>query len=402
MPDGKRSVRAVAALLLAAGIALAVAGSLATPERVERHLVSDHDLGERNRSDLAVFARDARRAGVVLALLCIPFLVFADRSARWLARKREALLGFGILLVTVVLLAAAGEVVLRLLIGEQSHGIGGQDPATLKMMRSIALNDEGFRDRPWSDQKEEGTFRILFLGDSFTFGAGVRHTDSLYVRHVEAELNARGDTTKFVALNAGFPGWNTKQEVDFLEERGLALRPDVAVLAYVLNDAEEESAAYREISLLPEAYERRIKSRSYLYYFVVSRIHRLCERTGLVDSYQDYLIALYRPGAAYGAGHRAQFARFARVCRENGVKPLLVLWPIFFEMDRYPFREAHRFVREAAEENGIPALDLLDLFRGHTTGELIVNPYDYHPNEKAHRMAAGEICRWMDEVGALP
>jgi hypothetical protein len=83
-----------------------------------------------------------------------------------------------------------------------------------------------------------GTVRILFLGDSVTFGLGVAEEDS-YPRVIEALLNgSRTDSRASVeVLNSAIPGYNTIQELAQLRELGLAFQPQL-VVGYLYNDIE--------------------------------------------------------------------------------------------------------------------------------------------------------------------
>lgn len=95
----------------------------------------------------------------------------------------------------------------------------------------IRVNSLGLRDRERTLRPAPGVERVLFLGDSMVFGAGVdqdaRVTEEL------APLLGRD----VEVLNAGVSGWGTDQEVLWFERRGLVLQPDVVVLGLcMVND----------------------------------------------------------------------------------------------------------------------------------------------------------------------
>jgi hypothetical protein len=71
-------------------------------------------------------------------------------------------------------------------------------------------------------------FRILLLGDSVLNGF---ETDLLKKR-----LKEYCPYLKIEVINAGVPGYTTKQELDFLKIYGLDLKPDLLILGFVLND----------------------------------------------------------------------------------------------------------------------------------------------------------------------
>lgn len=93
----------------------------------------------------------------------------------------------------------------------------------------IEINAAGQRDRDIPVERVPGRCRLLAVGDSYTWGYGVEREEIwhelLEVRHPDWEV-----------VNAGVPGYATDQELLYLEERGLALRPDAVVLLFYAND----------------------------------------------------------------------------------------------------------------------------------------------------------------------
>ncbi len=112
-----------------------------------------------------------------------------------------------------------------------SLGIEGLGPYKVK------INSDGFRDREFSKIKPENVFRIVFLGDSFTFGWGVELNDSL-PKQLEYLLNKRDDGVIYEVLNFGVPGMNTEQEINYFEKKVINYNPDLILLGFVENDDE--------------------------------------------------------------------------------------------------------------------------------------------------------------------
>jgi hypothetical protein len=63
------------------------------------------------------------------------------------------------------------------------------------------------------------------------------------------------------------------------------------------------------------------------------------------------------------------------------------------EGNRYAHQELDRFWRTL----GVPHLDLLPVYKNLRPEQLTVNRYDAHPNERANRMAAQAIGRFLAE-----
>jgi lysophospholipase L1-like esterase len=101
---------------------------------------------------------------------------------------------------------------------------------------TIVNNARGFRSvEPTPSEKLPDEFRVLCIGDSVTFGFNVNQTDS-YPERLQAALRARYPGRPVTVINAGTPGWSWLQGVRLLEREGLALRPDVVIMAHGTND----------------------------------------------------------------------------------------------------------------------------------------------------------------------
>ena len=83
--------------------------------------------------------------------------------------------------------------------------------------------------------KKPGTFRILVLGDSVTFGHGsvYEHT---YPYLLEQRLRAWKPDVDWQVWNAAVPGYNTSQELGHLLEVGDRFQPDLVIVGFFEND----------------------------------------------------------------------------------------------------------------------------------------------------------------------
>ncbi len=112
----------------------------------------------------------------------------------------------------------------------------------------VATNSMGFRDREFGPP-EPGVFRILVLGDSVTFGHGVPG-NATFARRLEVLLSTR--ERRVDVLNAGVPGWSTRQERIFYERHGEELAPDLVLVGFVLNDFTEMHRGVIDLGLQRE------------------------------------------------------------------------------------------------------------------------------------------------------
>lgn len=98
------------------------------------------------------------------------------------------------------------------------------------------INDQGYRGRINASKSVQAPdVRVLFIGDSMTFGWGVAEHETL-PRVVEANLIHSGIPVR--CFNFAVPGFNTRQEFYRLAAIAEVFEPDAIVIGYCINDAE--------------------------------------------------------------------------------------------------------------------------------------------------------------------
>ena len=122
-----------------------------------------------------------------------------------------------------------------------SHGYSQWIPAY-----EVRINNAGFRDQAYSPDKTADTYRILILGDSFTFGHGVDN-DEVYTEVLERLLNQHSRTATFEVLNLGIPGAGTDTEY-FAFQRYSNYHPDMILLQTFWNDPSECAASQKPLT----------------------------------------------------------------------------------------------------------------------------------------------------------
>jgi lysophospholipase L1-like esterase len=131
----------------------------------------------------------------------------------------------------------------------------------------VEINSLGFRDtRDYSLDKPPGTFRILVLGDSVTFGHGAL-SDTTYPFLLEQRLKKWRPDVGWQVWNLGVPGYNTSQELEVLKQVAPRYQPDLVIVGFYENDLSGNELP-RPPSLtrrLGSAIQRTMQRRLYSY-----------------------------------------------------------------------------------------------------------------------------------------
>ncbi len=128
---------------------------------------------------------------------------------------------------------------------------------TREFTHKASTNSLGTRGKDFSKDKKEGTYRILFLGDSMTFGWGVED-DQTYPALVEKYLNdsgVGGKYSKVETINAGFAdGWSIDDYYVYYKEIGSKFKPDLVIVDFF---------PYNDISDMMEQVWEKVDSKGY-------------------------------------------------------------------------------------------------------------------------------------------
>jgi lysophospholipase L1-like esterase len=107
----------------------------------------------------------------------------------------------------------------------------------------VSLNSQGFRGVDFSREKKPHSFRILCLGDSWTFGANVDQNKA-YPQRLQALLRAEFPDAEFEVFNLGVLAYSSYQGLRLLKREALDLKPDMVLIGFGMNDA--SVAGYRD------------------------------------------------------------------------------------------------------------------------------------------------------------
>lgn len=262
----------------------------------------------------------------------------------------------------------------------------------------IHTNAAGLRDdRDVPREKASEVYRVVALGDSFTFGGKVDLNDT-FPRVLERELQASDSSRRYEALNLAVPGYNTTQEMLSLKEVGLAYHPDLVILNFVLNDAAPMRQLVPQERRLPLWVCRPLKRFDLVQFVYVSskQLSFMRRRTTFREADDHADLAAQSPG---WEDAKAALAEIQRLSAENGAHLLVVVWPMLVDLSDYPHRGKHQLVVTACRRLRIPVFDLLPTFEGRDSSTLWAMRSDHHPNALALKMAARAVLEALENQG---
>ncbi len=315
---------------------------------------------------------------------------------------------------------------------------------TAEFRVTVRTDRFGLRGGPAALPKPPDTFRVLAVGDSFTFGWGVEDDEAFPARLAE-ELAPPPGTRRTEVLNAGVPGWSADTYYLYLRDRGLALEPDLLLLAPMENDIPDLGLVDLEVGAggLPLRTRSRIRlidQRGRMHYvdggpLSLPRIH-FPGQSFLADHSRLYQFLGYRLARAFvGLSLRRAEARQREAAGAPPEGPIEALPPEEIRRglasgDAFRLRY-HRFlvraIRALAREHGVPVRILLIQGRGPEpppgsplselrrdcdadpacirSAELLRDldpaeafyPADGHWTKEAHAAVARGLARWLAE-----
>lgn len=279
--------------------------------------------------------------------------------------------------------------------------------------------------------KPEGTYRIVAIGGSTTFGTSVDPHEA-YPQQLQQVLREEYDYTNVEVINAGHPDYSSWETLNNLQFRALDLQPDLVIIYQNTNDVHARLVR-------PENYrgdnggrrhgwdfnEQR-KGESWVWSVPSTLFHQVMLATGLADVPDngiDVLVSQSCTGQTSNAGclgrswadtlaanpptyYERNIRSMVGASRANGAEVLLLTWAF---SDSYgDYAATPEYIAAFGEHNDIMANIAVDL--GTHFYDLVPDmPKDReywadnrHMNAQGNRIRAEFIAAYLHEASVLP
>ncbi len=281
----------------------------------------------------------------------------------------------------------------------------------------VRINERGFRGPVIPYEKPVGTARVVYLGDSVTFGYRVARWEDTYP-FVANALLAAGDSLRVETVNLAVEGYSQWQQGIVLAGEGDRYAPDLVVVGFVLNDVTEMFYLTR-FGGADEGFQLR---HSY-----ASRWDRWLSKSAVVYQIQNMtreMKAKRKLGADVRLGAIRQQAldvdvlmknpdqanvkiawdialadlqRIVDHCTERGVGVLVIAFPFAVQLsDPEGLAAPQRVLANYTQARGIETMDLLPVLAEHArvtgvTAQALFIDHD-HLSVEGHRVVASIVA----------
>jgi len=270
----------------------------------------------------------------------------SSKFPRWkLLLKKIALA-----VTTLVIFGTVWEIILRLN-GYGNLEIYDPDPALYWKLKPnqrcytkvdhkpVRINSLSTRGPEFLPDKPNGTFRILSLGDSRTFGWGLAESET-YSSQLQQLLQQKiGAAKKVEVINAGVNAWSFPQMLVYFRDTTLRYQPDAVILAEanLWTQFSEKSSPEFVRKFMWRVRLKNLLRRSAIYHYLLEvKLRAFYERHRTkfipVDPQNDPLFKEQQqsdPAAVF----RSAIENLCSVAQSNGVKPVLLFLPTLNELN---------------------------------------------------------------------
>lgn len=262
------------------------------------------------------------------------------------------------------------------------------------------INSLGMRDREYTVERPDGTFRIAIVGASHDAGWGVEDHET-YENVAEDKLNREISPrtgVKYEILNFSYEGYRPIQKLAVIERKMFDFRPDVVI--YVAHIYEYEWLFRSVPSLIS-------KNLVHEYPFIGEAMQRgnLSVKPG--EALPE-VTAQYKLGPFADDTMSALFRRLRASCEARGIRPVVLLLETADERDeRWTQQTGASSVfgrlKSQGESAGITVLDLHGAFAGvKNRASLLLAPGDTHSNAMGNRLLGEKLFSLLVSERMIP
>jgi hypothetical protein len=283
------------------------------------------------------------------------------------------------------------------------------------------LNSRGFNDVEFAS-KQENSYRILGIGDSFAFGVVPRKYN--YLKLLESQLNKKGVNVE--VLNMGIPNTGPKDYLSILVREGLELKPDMVLVSFFLGNDFADALGKRKwysYSYLASLIHYFMTIRPQVNNGIMNKKEEYCDScpTFQKDTYLEIEygrsvmcvkggIDLEKIGTE---GALSYLIQMRNICKRKGIALTVVIIPdeaqvnlplqteiknkffAYLPNDQWDVTLPNTILVNKLKSLGIDYLDLYESFAKASKQKVLYKPRDTHWNLAGNQLAADVIQDYL-------
>ncbi len=269
---------------------------------------------------------------------------------------------------------------------------------------SYEINSHGWRGPEFTPDYGADELRVVAIGDSCTFGKSVEEAET-WPRQLERELQARlGPSRRVRVANLGVNGYSSRDYREVLETQALALKPEVVIVGYCLNDFPNElkqvdAAIYQGRDTLRAQLSWDLRERLgklALFRWLRATYYEINRERDLeqVERLSERLTGDLTGAAATLERESERLDAMIELCGSVNAQLITMLFP--YESQVYlerPVEGPGPRLRTLMQERSVLFVDLLGEFRASAAASepparLFVRGDRYHPNAAGYGIVA--------------
>jgi len=250
----------------------------------------------------------------------------------------------------------------------------------------VRINNLGLRDSlDYSATKPSNCYRILGIGDSMTFGKGVKEEET-YLGVLEKRLKQRAGNRCIEVLNAGMPNTNFYIQWLHFVRHWWSFQPDHVLWGFfVYNDTQLQG----EEEPYSMGWMEFVDKYSWLKGSALIRwaYYRAFFTMG-ARGMDEGLPRFYDPEYAGWKQFRKTVKKLRGFSNTEGIEVTFALIPMPVGYDEYPHSEYHTRLTKVLQEEEFKVLDLIYGLESIKARRHWVHPSDGHPDAFLHKQMA--------------
>lgn len=243
----------------------------------------------------------------------------------------------------------------------------------------------------WLKAKEQkvGDKNIVVLGDSFTYGFGLRYQDT-YICRAQACLNSKG--TNLSLMNFSVPASNSETVLNTYNTIKDRVPHAMILYGLHLNDLIAFPTSY--VICNTDKHDMWIRNYKSID-FILSCIEKIISR-------QKNIRTLLDPsnfGKPYFINNMNAIKQLNMEAKKRGVGFSVIILPILVDVRSGTFNAVYYKIKQDLINNGIECLDLSSSVSSYRRdSDLWILPFDQHPNEIANRIFAEGLSKYLGKI----